>query len=255
LGAIYLTFTDIRIGQFFLIGVPGEFTTMSGRRLRQTVRETLIKYGAPSDSVVVIAGLSNAYSHYIATLEEYAVQRYEGASTIFGPHSLEGYQQEYSMLAKALILGETVPPGPSPPPLNGDTLPAFLIPVVEDFPPILGYFGEVHVDANSTYQRGDTASVSFWGANPRNNFLTQNTFLTVELQNGNQWTVIADDGVWETKFFWESVWLLESIVTVTWDIPMDAQTGSYRIRTYGYSKDIFGDFTPYTGTSKTFVVQ
>jgi len=33
----------------------------------------------------VVAGPANAYSHYVATREEYGVQRYEGASTIFGP--------------------------------------------------------------------------------------------------------------------------------------------------------------------------
>ena len=61
-----------RLGQLIIIGVPGEFTTMSGRRLRDTVFQTFAKYGQADDNtVVVIAGLSNAYSHYIATYEEY----------------------------------------------------------------------------------------------------------------------------------------------------------------------------------------
>lgn len=42
---------------------------------------------------VVIAGLTNTYSSYITTFEEYAMQRYEGASTIFGPHTLDAYIQ------------------------------------------------------------------------------------------------------------------------------------------------------------------
>ena len=33
----------------------------------------------------MVAGPANVYSHYVATREEYGVQRYEGASTIFGP--------------------------------------------------------------------------------------------------------------------------------------------------------------------------
>lgn len=36
------------------------------------------------DAYVVIAGPANTYAHYVATQEEYSVQRYEGASTIFG---------------------------------------------------------------------------------------------------------------------------------------------------------------------------
>ena len=42
---------------------------------------------------LVIAGLTNTYSSYITTYEEYQAQRYEGASTIFGPHTLDAYIQ------------------------------------------------------------------------------------------------------------------------------------------------------------------
>lgn len=50
------------------------------------MRAKLIKEGIlGSDAYVVIAGPANTYSHYVTTREEYAVQRYEGASTIYGP--------------------------------------------------------------------------------------------------------------------------------------------------------------------------
>ena len=45
------------------------------------------------DVTVVLAGLTNTYSSYVTTFEEYAMQRYEGASTIFGPHTLDAYIQ------------------------------------------------------------------------------------------------------------------------------------------------------------------
>ena len=45
------------------------------------------------DVHVVIAGLTNTYSSYVTTIEEYSIQRYEGASTIFGPHTLDAYIQ------------------------------------------------------------------------------------------------------------------------------------------------------------------
>ena len=61
-----------RIGQFFIVAVPGEFTTMSGRRLRGSVMSSLKKYGlADDDSHIVISGLSNEYTHYITTYQEY----------------------------------------------------------------------------------------------------------------------------------------------------------------------------------------
>lgn len=57
-----------------------EFTTMAGRRLREAVKETLISNGNGefnNNTEVIIAGLTNTYSQYIATFEEYEQQRYE----------------------------------------------------------------------------------------------------------------------------------------------------------------------------------
>lgn len=57
-----------------------EFTTMAGRRLREAVKETLISNSNgefDDETHIVIAGLTNTYSQYIATFEEYAQQRYE----------------------------------------------------------------------------------------------------------------------------------------------------------------------------------
>jgi neutral ceramidase len=96
---------------------------MSGRRLRNTVRGVLEQYGvADENSFVVIAGLSNAYSHYITTYEEYSFQRYEGGSTLYGPNTLSAYQQEYAKLAAALAQGLSYPAGPSPPDLANKTV-------------------------------------------------------------------------------------------------------------------------------------
>jgi neutral ceramidase len=238
-----------RIGQLFIIAVPGEFTTMSGRRLRDTVRNTLLSYGAPNNTVVVIAGLSNAYSHYIATYEEFSYQRYEAASTIFGPHTLAAYQQEYSKLAIALMKGTSIPPGPTPPDISGKTY-TFIPPVIFDD----GDFGAVYQDVNTDYARGATVNVIFYGANPRNDFRTGSTFLTVERQVNSQWKVVLTDDNWETKFQWQRRFIAESLITITWEIAMDILPGTYRIRTFGSSRDIFGTITPYEGTSGTFIV-
>ena len=57
-----------------------ELTTMAGRRLREAVKETLVSNGGgefDDETHVVIAGLTNTYSQYVATFEEYEQQRYE----------------------------------------------------------------------------------------------------------------------------------------------------------------------------------
>ena len=53
---------------------------------RNAIRARLIADGIiGQDAYVVIAGPANTYAHYVTTREEYGVQRYEGASTLFGP--------------------------------------------------------------------------------------------------------------------------------------------------------------------------
>ena len=59
---------------FIFMQHPGSHhSTMSGRRLRNVVRKTLLDNGFPSNVSVVIAGLSNTYSDYVTTFEEYQV--------------------------------------------------------------------------------------------------------------------------------------------------------------------------------------
>ena len=53
---------------------------MAGRRLRDAVKTVLTSGGNgafDSNVHVVIAGLTNTYSQYVTTFEEYQVQRYE----------------------------------------------------------------------------------------------------------------------------------------------------------------------------------
>jgi neutral ceramidase len=84
-----------------------------------------------SDSHIVIAGLANSYSHYITTYEEYQQQRYEGASTLFGPHTLAAYQQTFYDLSLNLARNQSVPSGPQPYDMRGKTF-SFVLPPIFD---------------------------------------------------------------------------------------------------------------------------
>lgn len=86
-----------------LVAVPGEFTTMAGRRLRDTVRKAILA-AVKKEVQVILTGLSNAYSSYVSTWHEYQVQRYEGASTIYGPHTLQIYLEQYQRLWYVVIV-------------------------------------------------------------------------------------------------------------------------------------------------------
>jgi len=246
----------LRIGQLVIIGVPAEFTTMSGRRLRETVQKVLTENGFTNDSVMVIAGLSNTYSDYVATYEEYQEQRYEAASTVYGPYTLDAYLQKFNIMAKALATGQPVDHGPDPPNYLSKQL-SFLLPVVFDNTPSGKKFGDVQTDVKSQYSPNQTVEVQFWAGNPRNNLMTGKTFLTVEMQSSSgNWEVVSTDASWETRFSWyhTSLILGESLATITWDIPPDTPAGTYRIQHFGYSKAFLGGVTAYSGTSSQFKV-
>uniref|UniRef100_L7JMZ5 Neutral ceramidase n=1 Tax=Pyricularia oryzae (strain P131) TaxID=1143193 RepID=L7JMZ5_PYRO1 len=95
-----------RVGQLAIIVSPGEATTMAGRRWKESVERAFVGFldterndadgNEDSDSeqlspIVVLGGPANSYTHYITTEEEYGIQRYEGASTLYGPHTLDAY--------------------------------------------------------------------------------------------------------------------------------------------------------------------
>ncbi|XP_041360111.1 neutral ceramidase 2-like [Gigantopelta aegis] len=224
--------------------------------------ETLKAGGFPADTLSVIAGLSNDYGDYVATYEEYQIQRYEGASTIFGPRTLDGYIQNFKILAENMATGVPSEPGPNPPNLLSKQL-SFLPPVIFDRPPLGKHFGDVLVDCQKTYFQNSSVNVTFVSANPRNSIgQTSKTFLTVEmLKNEGRWEVMATNANWETKFEWRitSMLLGESSATITWDIPSYMAPGTYVIKIFGYSKSLFGKslsgtITPFSGRSSTFNV-
>ncbi|KAJ7569271.1 hypothetical protein O6H91_01G069400 [Diphasiastrum complanatum] len=251
----------LRIGQFIILAVPSEFTTMAGRRLREAVKETLIAKGNgefSENTTVVIAGLTNGYSQYVTTYEEYQIQRYEGASTLYGPHTLSAYIQEFKKLADALADGSRVEAGPSPPYLVDQQIE--LLPgVVADGTPIGVNFGDLKKDVpeNATYKIGDVVEAVFWSGCPRNDLFTEGTYSLVEFLNINEvWTPAYDDDDWSLRFLWTRPFSLSlySFATIRWEIPETAAPGIYRLRHFGAYKHFFGSIKHFTGASSAFVV-
>ncbi|PIK42872.1 Neutral ceramidase B [Apostichopus japonicus] len=266
----------LKVGQLVIIPVPGEFTTMSGRRMINTVKKAL---KSEESLFTVIAGLSNTYSDYITTYEEYQVQRYEGASTIYGPHTLQAYLNQYEKLSKALkkvkcsrkekdcILhycftcedGIKSTSRTYTPNLLSKQL-TFLPPVLFDGVPPFTNFGDVLKDVNNVpYKKGsDIVEVTFRAGNPRNNLRLGETFLSVDLKDSisGEFKTIYTDADWSTRFIWTrtSTILGHSEVTVRWDIPQDAPSGTYRISHFGDSKHVDGNILSYQGTSSEFQV-
>ncbi len=245
--------TLMKIGQLGLLATPAEFTVMAGRRTRATVASI----AGTGITETVLAGYSDAYAGYVTTREEYASQQYEGASTHFGPWTLSAYQQEFVRLATKLV-NPSLDPWPVPEPeIPFKNAPSVDVttPILFDTTPFFRTYGDIDEDVESSYVSGDQVSVTFWGAHPNNDLKVNDTYLTVEWKDGTTWKTIYEDRDPVTKLLWERVGISYSKITVLWDIPNDAPSGTYRIRHFGKSKRIFsGRLNDYTGTSSEFSV-
>ncbi|KAF6839806.1 neutral ceramidase precursor [Colletotrichum musicola] len=255
-----------RVGQLVIIVSPGEASTMAGRRWKDAVRaEAEFLFGEETElkPVVVLGGPANSYTHYITTQEEYAIQRYEGASTLYGPYTLDAYiNRTLKFLPSLGASSATGPPshaGRPFPPDNSNRSLSFITGVVRDGTPVFRSFGDVKKDVEKEYMVGDAVRATFVGANPRNNLRLEGTYAAVEklvINRGGitKWDTVRDDQDWGLVFHWRrtSDVLATSEVEIVWETEADAEPGTYRFRYYGDSKSLGGTITSFEGVSGQF---
>ncbi|PBP25072.1 neutral/alkaline non-lysosomal ceramidase [Diplocarpon rosae] len=253
----------LRAGQLVIIVSPGEATTMAGRRWKAAIHDSassLALSGSSSVSpVVVIGGPANSYTHYIATTEEYGIQRYEGASTLYGPYTLNAYINLTLSYLPYLSSSSTTRPSPGPsPPDNANRSLSFITGVFYDGTPYAKSFGEVKTEVKSAYAVGDLVSATFVGANPRNSLRLEQTYAAIEKLNTESaiWERVRDDSDWALIFNWKrtSGVLGTSEVEIVWETEDWAEAGKYRMRYYGDSKAPGGTITAFEGVSQEFVL-
>ncbi len=239
-----------QLGQLAIVFIPNEATTMAGRRVRDTVEGVLgdqVKY-------VAIAGYSNDYAGYITTPEEYAVQQYEGGHTLLGPWMLPAFQQEIARLARALADGMPAPGSADREDLRG-TVESKPIGNDYDESPVGSSFGDLIIPPNTSYALGDTVAVSFWTGHPDNAPRRAGQYVAIQKLVDSDWSTVATEGDWSTK----SVWTQASrtippydpldpfaappppineafTVSISWQIPDDAEPGTYRVVFNGSEK-------------------
>lgn len=251
---------SFRAGQFFIIVSPSEATTMAGRRWRNAVKEEAeATFMNDTEPIVVLGGPANTYAHYVTTIEEYQIQRYEGASTLYGQYELNAYINMSISNLHYLAPGATDSPASGPfPPDNRDASYDFIAGVVFDGHPIGSPFGNVITQPNASYSVGSVVNVTFQGANPRNNLRLEGTFAAVEQlgSDSSTWTQVRDDSDWFLVYTWErtDTILGYSQVIISWETETYAEPGTYRVRYYGDQKDIGGAITAFNGTSDEFVL-
>ncbi|KAI7902015.1 Neutral/alkaline nonlysosomal ceramidase [Cokeromyces recurvatus] len=254
-----------RIGNVFIYAVPSEFTTMSGRRLRSSIKRALIKYRLGNqDTIVIHSGPANGYASYCATFEEYQHQRYEGASTPYGPHTLEAYIKAFDELVYMMA-------NPNNHSIKSEELLDYtkqgfnLTPKYRsDQPHLFRSFGDVLQDVSSKYYSKNNLSSSFIvsaifvAGNPRNDPMLGKTFLTVEKKIGkDKWKIIRTDDDYDTRFIWKYKHLLlgTSEATIEWHVSDSVEPGIYRIGYMGNSRLPFSkEIKPHKGYSSEFEI-
>lgn len=240
-----------KIGRLIIAGVPGEMTTMSGRRLKHLLKDA---FNGQIDQVV-IAGLSNSYAGYITTPEEYEQQNYEGGFTVFGQWTLPAYMQGFKRIAIDMKQHRDSDVGPMPEDLSDNT-GSLITPVFFDDVPPMRRFGDVHLQPFKEYWPEDLVHVAFWSGHPRNNLQTMKGFLEVQqLMPNGQWQALAHDWDFETVYRWERIGIAYAYGHVYWKIPAHTASGTYRIThsghyKYGWNQKIYA----YEGVSKAFRV-
>ena len=264
-----LPFHLLRMGPVAIVGIPGEMTVQAGRRLQTRIMNALSPIGVRR---VILTGLANEYSGYITTPEEYDLQHYEGASTIFGRLTFEAYLQIFGQLADAMAAGLPVPPGIAPPDLTLAPQISLAPAVTGDCLDIGDTFGKVLMQPTGTVSRGSNipVHVTFRSGNPRNDQRRNDTYVLIERDAGGQWVPEAWDAMPETKLYWSRPTKCGpdplnnpipcgkdiSQIDVHWSVPLHAVPGQYRITLFGKWKNgSTGLLTTYQGTTRPFTVQ
>lgn len=255
---------SLRVGQFIIALSPSELTTMVGRRWKTALAAAVVSSSvlpATTTPKIVLGSPANTYAHYATTREEYGVQRYEGASTLYGSFHAEAFIYLSTSNVKYLKAGTT----PSPPagpaaPNYADSSLSFITGVVYDGVPIGSSYGQVITAPKATYALSSSpvVAVSFWGANPRNNLRLEGTFAAVEqLQTDGTWKQVRSDYDWGLVYAWTRVdgFWGTSRVDLTWEVESWTVKGTYRIKYYGDAKAaITGTITAIVGTSGSFTI-
>lgn len=238
----------MRFGDYYVLGMPGEFTAAVG----QVYREEAAKVFGVSEDKIIVQGYTNAYNHYVTTPEEYDSQQYEGGATVFGRYTMGAFQQQINTVGRSLKAGTDLPLGDLP--VVPATSDSWAGKVLYDLPGVGRNFGDQTVAPLQVATAGVHVSAEFVGAHPNNNLKHGSSYMEVQRWDGEKWVYVAADNDPNTRFEWKRRLAAQSRVTVSWDVPTDAEPGRYRLVYNGDWKNGLGKITPFTGVSSEFTV-
>lgn len=238
----------MRFGDYYLLGMPGEFTGAVGVQYRQDAAKL---FGVP-ESHIILQGYTNAYDHYVTTPEEYDSQQYEGGATLFGRYTSSAFRQTINVVGTSLKNGTPLGIGNRP----NDRRPVASLQgkVVYDTPMFGMRYGQVTQQPQDAIAGREEVTARFAGAHPNNNIHHDGSYFVIERRVGNTWKYYTADNNPDTFFEWKRIGVSASQVTVRWKVPANTPKGQYRIRYYGNAKKNSKTITPFEGQTRVFQV-
>jgi neutral ceramidase len=182
----YAQVTVARIGDHYLGTVPLEPTTMAGAEMQRAIGDSAGLDWDEARRRVAIVALTNGFLQYVVTRAEYALQGYEGGSTLFGPNESQAFAAQLGGLARAIVDAK----GASP---------------ANEVGPIIGYQGDsTHVLPTDSLRgpvpapaphwtqcKGDTLVGRWTGVYPSQ--LRLDLGATISIEQGDGGVVVQDD--------------------------------------------------------------
>ncbi|MCG6141746.1 neutral/alkaline non-lysosomal ceramidase N-terminal domain-containing protein [Leptospira mtsangambouensis] len=213
------------VGNLTILVLPHEVTTMSSRRLKKEV-QSVLKEGA---SEIVLSGLTNDFSGYITTPEEYSTQNYEGGHTLHGPQSLNALRQEFHKMSLELKSGTPAPATTLMPLDLSDRVHPLKIPSAD----VVSNKPQNIIQPNAeTYQKGGVISCRVASAHPNVGYPKVSSYLWVETLDGSTWKPIRSDADFDTKFIYQKKGLWgknEESLELLWETSAETKSGEYRL--------------------------
>ena len=205
-----------RIDDRVIGSIPGEATKQTGAR----VRKALVKASAGTGvKRGLVSGLTNEFTSYYATVEEYDAQYYEGSTTLHGRASAAAVTEVLGELAAALAKGKPAPAPYDYDPTNG---------VADDggaFPPGAGSATAIAQPAAAVRRLGGPEFR--WQGGPRGYDRPLDTpFIRVQrAKRGSGWRTVDSDSEGL-----RILWYVDDSgrYTARWEPALNAPLGSYR---------------------------
>ena len=232
----------VLLGDLSVLVLPHEVTTMSSRRLKKEVSSVL----GTKVSEIVLSGLTNDFSGYITTPEEYMTQNYEGGHTLHGSQSLNALRQEYHSMSLVLKEGTSTKSVSMLQPLDlSDKLKPLPIPFANE---VSKEPKKVIQPNANVYRLGEEVNCRVESANPNVGFPTVTSYVWVEKLDGSTWKSVRSDADYDTKFIFQKskLWsTTEASLELVWETKSSAKIGEYRLVHEGIYLGKNGVKTPY----------